>query len=109
MNSNIQELIDAVEAVQDWKGTRVGAAIEAAEAFGDYPTEEAYNATCRALAHAKLVIAELVEAAQDALRGSVDARPYPDGPCLDKEVRDALTAAVAFSKKPVNESNLATK
>lgn len=36
----------------------------------------------------------LREACENALDSSVDARPYPDGPCLPKDVREQLRAAL---------------
>lgn len=39
------------------------------------------------------------EAMQDALANSVNATSYPDGPCLEKWVRDDLAAVLADMEK----------
>jgi hypothetical protein len=64
---------------------------------------ETLNETCsqdESAANAEFIVracnahADLLEACQDALSDSVDASTYPDGPCLNKHVRDALRAAI---------------
>jgi hypothetical protein len=44
---------------------------------------------------AEALCAELRDAAEEAYNGSVDAAGYPDGPCLDRETRQKLNAALA--------------
>lgn len=43
--------------------------------------------------------ARLLEAARDALDGSVNASTYPDGPCLEVWIRDGLRAAIAAAEE----------
>jgi len=45
----------------------------------------------------------LLRACEEALESSVDATTYPDGPCLDSEVRDAMRTAIANARNN-NES-----
>jgi hypothetical protein len=44
---------------------------------------------------AEALCAELRDAAEETYNGSVDAAGYPDGPCLDRETRQKLNAALA--------------
>lgn len=51
-------------------------------------------------ANARLIAAapELLEACEDALAATVNESTYPDGPCIAKEIRDLMRAAIAKAK-----------
>lgn len=56
------------------------------------------NAACAAVNYLRAhgaAVAELVEAAQDVLDGTVNATTYPDGPCIDRADRERLRAALS--------------
>lgn len=40
-------------------------------------------------------VAELIEAAQEVIDGTVNATTYPDGPCIERSDRERLTTAIA--------------
>jgi len=44
-------------------------------------------------------IERAVEAMEDALANTVNAGEYPDGPCMDADVRDDLKAALAALRR----------
>ena len=47
------------------------------------------------MVEARAAVAELIEAAQDVIDGTVNATTYPDGPCIDRKDRTRLIAALA--------------
>lgn len=51
-----------------------------------------------ALERARAIVAELIEAAEEVIGNTVNARTYPDGPCIDRDERERLIAALARAK-----------
>lgn len=66
-----------------------------------------YACDCREAHFAELERenAALREIIADALDASVDARTYPDGPNLPKDIRDAMRAALNPETKQVPSEN----
>lgn len=75
LRGKYNELILAVENKYEW-GSRHETALRYIKAKG------------------QPINVDLLEAAQDALNHSVDCRAYPDGPCLNKDIRDTLRQAI---------------